>query len=155
MRRISQNVILRRISPGSAFKVGAILGFLGMTIYCLLWVGIDLVRSNLQSYLDDLGMLCLSYLIIMIVAVIGGGIGGVIYAGLYDIAVRWVGGLEVTLEGFAYISEESSDDSEIPDKPIRSDATAPGQSSSQKACPHCGHPNPSGRVVCEYCGWLL
>lgn len=163
MKRISQNVTVSHVSPGSAFKVGAVVGFLGWAIFGLLWVGLQYVvlsgtRSSYYGYRSvsiDPGALCLSYFIAMVISAIGGGIGGAIYAWLYNIAVGWVGGLEVTLEGTVYISGESSSESGYREKPKRLDAAPLSQSRSRKECPHCGHFNLSWRDTCENCGKLL
>ena len=162
MRRISQNVTLSHVGPGSAFKVGAVAGFLGWAIFGLLWVGLQYVilsgsRSSYYGYRTisvDPGTLCLSYFILLVVSAIGGGIGGAIYAWVYNIAAGWVGGLEFTLDGVGYISEEPSGESGMREKRKRSDAVPLSQSTSRKECPHCGHLNLSWRT-CENCGKLL
>jgi lipid-A-disaccharide synthase-like uncharacterized protein len=161
MKRISQNVTLSHVSPGSAFKIGAVVGFLGWAIFGVLWVVLQYVilSGTRSSYYGTVsinsGALCLSYFIMMVVSAIGGGIGGAIYAWLYNLAVGWVGGLEVTLEGYVYISEESSSESGYSEKPKRSVSVPLSQSTSRKECPHCGHLNTSWRDTCENCGKML
>jgi hypothetical protein len=160
MRRISQNVTLRYVGPKSALKVGAVLGFLGWAVFGLPTIGLQYLllsgsRSSFygyRTYSIDFGSVLMLYFIVMVVAAIGGGIGGAIYAWIYNVAAGWVGGLEITLDGVGYISEELSSASGISEKLKRSDTGVLSQSTSRKECPHCGHFNLSWRDTCENCG---
>ena len=92
---------VKRISPGSAFKLGlALYGVLGLVlgvIFALLSTlggafapGVQLGAFRVFFGMGAIIMFPLCYGII-------GGIGGAILAGLYNLVAGWVGGLEVDI----------------------------------------------------------
>lgn len=92
--------VVKRIGPGSAFKVGLVAyGIVGLIvgIFCSL---IALTGASLfpQAHLPFHGAFGLLALIVCpIVYGIIGGIGAVIGALIYNLACSWVGGLEVEI----------------------------------------------------------
>ncbi len=102
-------VELKRISIGSAAKVGAIVYALFFVVFGLLYVGFfgiffsamsnSLSRSS--AYGGNFGSVGIAGLCIgiigIVVAFIFGGIGGAIMAIAYNLTAGWVGGLEIQL----------------------------------------------------------
>lgn len=113
-------ITIKRINPGSAAKVGAIVALLTSAILNLIIFGLQALfigaltnvivvdnlsgTSNFQASGGDvfaavsLVTLCLFYGISLILAAIFGGIGGLVLAIAYNITANWVGGLEMELD---------------------------------------------------------
>jgi hypothetical protein len=92
---------VKRIGPGSAFKVGlALYGFLGL-ILGVIFALISMLGGTLApaSQAGVFRMFFGAGAIIMFPVCYGvvGGIGGVISAVLYNLVAGWVGGLEVDI----------------------------------------------------------
>lgn len=92
--------ILRRIAPGSAFKLGLVInGFLGLLLgaFCTL-LTIAGVRFAPHAQMPFGGRIGLFAVILCpIIYGIIGGIGATIGAVIYNLASDWVGGVEVDL----------------------------------------------------------
>ena len=97
---------VKRISPGSAFKVGLVVyAFLGLIVgVCMALV--YMMIGSLGSAVGNMGSgarmfgfgLGLGWIIIApILYGLIGGIGGAIGAAIYNLAAGWVGGLEVDI----------------------------------------------------------
>ncbi|MBZ0303181.1 MAG: DUF3566 domain-containing protein [Anaerolineae bacterium] len=110
-------VTVKRIGVNSAFKVGAMIGLITSIISGLLFVGLQalfysafasLMTSSVTSNVDlsslnamtafGVAGLCIFFVVSVVFSAIAGGIGGVILAFAYNLAARWVGGLEVELD---------------------------------------------------------
>ena len=98
---------VKRIAPGSAFKVGMVVyAFLGLIVGICVAL-FSMVAGSLGSLAGDggaPGMRALGFgfgfsaiIIFPIAYGIIGGIGGVIGAAVYNLAAGWVGGLEVDI----------------------------------------------------------
>lgn len=90
--------IVKRIRPISAFKVGAaVYGFLGLILGVICTVvaltGAPFAREAHMPFMRTIGIFAV--VLCPIVYGIIGGIGAAISALLYNLASRWVGGLEV------------------------------------------------------------
>src|SRR5579859_3076997 len=103
-------VEIRRISVGSALKVGAIVSALCFAIFGFLMLGFEgvlfgLFRGESQTSGNSafsiggagISTLCISYFVGIVFAVIFGAIGAAIGAFVYNLAAGWVGGLELQL----------------------------------------------------------
>ena|SRR5579859_6407469 len=102
-------VELKHISIGSAAKVGAIAYALFFSVFGLIYlafVGVffsmigNLARSSAQGGnfgTFGIASLCIGYIVGIVIAFIGGGIGGALAAFVYNLTARWVGGLELHL----------------------------------------------------------
>lgn len=96
--------VLRRINPASAFKLGLLVnGFLGLILgaFCTV-VSIAGVAFARQAHISLFGvggayMGLFGVILCPILYGIIGGIGAAIGAALYNVASRWIGGLEVDL----------------------------------------------------------
>ncbi len=100
---------VRRISLGSAFKVGAVLcallflvfGFFTILLPGLLGASLlgALIREQGRGWTLGFGALfsVIAYIIGILASAIGGGITGFLNALLYNIVAGLVGGLEVEL----------------------------------------------------------
>jgi hypothetical protein len=107
---------IKRVSIGSAVKVGAIYTALSWAVFGLLFLGFQgLILSSLSSAISRSGSsfsaqdgaaafgtlsiatLCIFYVVGIVFALIFGAITGAIYAFLYNLTSGWVGGLEVEL----------------------------------------------------------
>lgn len=92
---------VKRIGPGSAFKVGlALYGFLGLVLG-VVFALISMVGGSLAPA-PQIGVLRMFFGVGAIIVVpvcygIIGGIGAVIIALLYNLVAGWVGGLEVDI----------------------------------------------------------
>jgi hypothetical protein len=92
--------VVKRIGPGSAFKVGlvayAIVGLI-VGIFCSLiaLAGASLIPQARLPFHGALGLLAV--IVCPIVYGLIGGIGAVIGALVYNLACSWVGGLEVDI----------------------------------------------------------
>jgi hypothetical protein len=92
--------IVKRVGPGSAFKVGlvvyGILGFI-VGIFCSLifLTGASLIPREHMPVGGAVGLLAV--VVCPIVYGIIGGIGAAIGALIYNLASSWVGGLEVDI----------------------------------------------------------
>lgn len=92
---------VKRIGPGSAFKVGlALYGFLGV-IVGVIFASISMLGGALATGTES-GVLRMFFGVGAIIVVpvcygIIGGIGAVITAALYNLIAGWVGGLEVDI----------------------------------------------------------
>ena len=90
---------LRRIAPGSAFKVGAIVyGFIGLVLgaLCSVLAATSLhVATHSHMLFGRIGIFAV--IVCPIVYGLIGGIGAVIAAALYNLASGWVGGVEIDI----------------------------------------------------------
>ncbi len=88
--------VLRSVSVGSAFKMGAILTAL---FYAVFGLFILMMGSMLSSLMPNGANLAagglVGYIMMIIFGGIAGGVGGAIYAALYNLVAGWVGGIEV------------------------------------------------------------
>lgn len=92
--------ILNRISPGSAFKVGfvayALLGFVaGVFCSVIALAGVSFAPHAHLPFSGTIGLLAL--VLCPLVYGIIGAIVALISVLLYNLAARWVGGLEVEI----------------------------------------------------------
>ena len=98
---------VKRIAPGSAFKVGMVVyAFLGLIVGICVAL-FSMVAGSLGSLAGDggvpgaralgFGFGFSAIIIFPILYGIIGGIGGVIGAAVYNLAAGWVGGLEVDI----------------------------------------------------------
>lgn len=97
---------VKRIGPGSAFKVGLVVyAFLGLIIGCFMAL-FSMVAGSLGSLAGGgafgarafgFGMGLGAIIIFPILYGIIGGIAGAIGAVVYNLAAGWVGGLEVDI----------------------------------------------------------
>ncbi len=96
--------VVKRVGPGSAFKVGLVLyGFLGLiigaciTLFSL--VGVAFLHSNNAPGSAVGGMIFGTMAIVIFPILYGvmGGVMGALSALLYNFAARLIGGLEVDL----------------------------------------------------------
>ncbi len=111
-------VTIKRVSVGSAMKIGAITYTLTWAIFGLIFLAfqglfLSAITSSLSSYSNQfpnqggaaassfgaigIAGLCITYVVGLIFALIAGAIGGAVYAFIYNLAAGWVGGLEVEL----------------------------------------------------------
>ena len=97
---------VKRISPGSAFKVGLVVyAFLGLVLGAFMGLFSMMIGSlgNMGSdagfgaKLFGFGFGLASIIIFPIFYGILGGIGGALTALIYNLAAGWVGGLEVDI----------------------------------------------------------
>ncbi len=106
------NVTIKHVGVGSAFKVGfvlnaiifAIIGLIILVLQVLLAPALSSALRNVYgstTSIDlttiELPILCISYVIGIVLAGIGGGIAFAIYALFYNLASRMSGGLQVQL----------------------------------------------------------
>jgi hypothetical protein len=111
-------IVIKRIGPNSAFKVGAILGLITSAVFGLFIVGLQGLAfsaiAGLASLSDPysggmgsgtdlfatftLASLCFMYIIYVVSSAIFGGIAGLVGAVAYNLAARWIGGLELELD---------------------------------------------------------
>jgi len=97
---------VKRIAPGSAFKVGLVVyAFLGLIVGICMAL-FSMVAGSLGSLAGGgvpgartlgFGFGLSAIIIFPILYGIVGGIGGVIAAAVYNLAAGWVGGLEVDI----------------------------------------------------------
>jgi hypothetical protein len=97
---------VKRIGPGSAFKVGMVLyAILGLILGCFMAL-LSMTMGSLSSMAGatvpgakafGFGFGIGSIIIFPIMYGIIGGIGGAITAALYNLVAGWVGGLEVDI----------------------------------------------------------
>jgi hypothetical protein len=99
--------VIKRISPGSAFKVGlvvyAFLGLLiGVVVACFSLIAGSVGRLQSGGLVGPaalgMGFGLASILIFPILYGLIGGIVATIVAALYNLAAGWVGGLRIDLE---------------------------------------------------------
>jgi len=104
--RVGGHRVLKKINPGSAFKVGAITYALMWAVFGLPYVFIlSAAMSAAMSALPPgmsqnaggamAGGAIAMYLFGLIGSALGGGIGGAIGAFAYNLVSGWVGGLEI------------------------------------------------------------
>ncbi len=112
-------ITIKRIRPGSAAKVGAIVSLISAAILNLIALGLQALfinaitnmimmdsagnSGNFQSYSGGfaafgLVTMCIFYFISLVFAAIMGGIGGLVLAFAYNLAANWVGGLEIEMD---------------------------------------------------------
>jgi hypothetical protein len=97
--------VIRRIAPGSAFKLGALLtGLLG-AIFGLFPLLATLLGMSIFSAADggrgaNVGpvLALVFYVFAVILYALFGGLVSALYAWLYNLVAGWVGGLRVELE---------------------------------------------------------
>ena len=97
---------VKRIAPGSAFKVGLVVyAFLGLIVGICMAL-FSMVAGSLGSLAGGgvpgaralgFGFGLSAIIVFPILYGIVGGIGGVIAAAVYNLAAGWVGGLEVDI----------------------------------------------------------
>jgi hypothetical protein len=92
---------VKRVGPGSAFKVGLVLyGILGLIVGVLIMLislaGLSMGRSESMSFAAPV-MGVAAIIVCPILYGIFGGIFAAIGALLYNLAAGWVGGLEVDI----------------------------------------------------------
>ena len=96
---------LKRIGPGSAFKVGAIIyAFFGLIVGAILAL-VSLAAGSLASIASDasgvralgFGMGVGAIIVLPICYGLIGGIGGAIGAAIYNLVAGWVGGVELEI----------------------------------------------------------
>ena len=92
--------VLKRIAPASAFKVGLIAyGLLGLILgaFCSLvaLAGVHLAPHAHMPFVSRVGVFAV--ILCPIVYGIFGGIGALIAAAIYNLASRWVGGLQIEI----------------------------------------------------------
>jgi hypothetical protein len=97
---------VKRIAPGSAFKVGLVVyAFLGLIVGICMAL-FSMVAGSLGSLAGGgvpgaralgFGFGFSAIIVFPILYGIVGGIGGVIAAAVYNLAAGWVGGLEVDI----------------------------------------------------------
>ncbi|MBC7810450.1 MAG: DUF3566 domain-containing protein [Burkholderiales bacterium] len=119
-------ITVKRVSVGSAFKVGAIVSLIISAItglcFALFAGSILTTMSSIATSINQSGgtttsltqndlaafnaagltSLCISVGIQMVVAAIGGGLFSGLLAIAYNLTARWVGGLEVELHDDGY-----------------------------------------------------
>jgi hypothetical protein len=92
--------VVKRIGPGSAFKVGAaVYALLGLIIGALFSVIGMVAGAAMSNSVPGFGMMfgAGAIIILPICYGIGGGIVAAITALIYNLVSGWVGGLEVDL----------------------------------------------------------
>jgi len=91
---------VKRIGPGSAFKVGLIVyAFLGLLL-AIPFSFMGMIAGSMatsSSMIPGAGLGFLAFLVLPIVYGLCGGIFGAIGAVIYNLAAGWVGGLEVDI----------------------------------------------------------
>lgn len=112
---------VRRVGIGSAFRVGSLLsalvaaigGAVGVIIALVyaLWAHFNYASGFSGDGADSglflwIGLILLGYVGMIILAMIGGAIGGILYAWLYNVVATWVGGLEIQVEDLGVKVEE-------------------------------------------------
>ena len=101
--------VLRRINVGSAFKVGAVTSGLFFAIFGIfiflfpMMLGFGAIGAfGGRNAASGVGIgaagAFMAYLLMIVLYTIIGGIGGAIYAWVYNMVAGWVGGLELELE---------------------------------------------------------
>ncbi len=104
----TRRVTIKNVSIGSAFKVGAVLSGLLMTVFGLLFIVLPgLMGASLMGMMMEdqaasgfgVGLLgsLVAYVFAIVLYTIFGGIGFAIYALLYNIVAGIVGGIEMDL----------------------------------------------------------
>src|SRR5271163_4683962 len=103
--------VVKRIGPGSAFKVAAVVyAFIGLVVAALM-VPFMMLMSNYVTPHGDMGAQTpwfartfgagfglASFIFFPILYGVIGGIGGALMALIYNLAAGWIGGLEVEVE---------------------------------------------------------
>jgi hypothetical protein len=96
--------ILKRISPGSAFKIGLVTyGAIGL-IFAVIAGFVGMARMALPGAPTGGMMGVLAMIFLPIVYALIGGIFSAIGAMIYNFAARWVGGLQVEIGAAADIT---------------------------------------------------
>jgi len=94
-------MVLKNISPASAFKVGLVAyGIVGLIlgVFCsLIALGAPVFARHAHPMFVGRFVGVFAIIICPIVYGIIGGIAAVIGAGIYNLAASWVGGLEVDI----------------------------------------------------------
>lgn len=119
---------LKRIGVGSAFKVGVIAyailaAIFGLIAFILQASFFSLLFGSANTFstssadssavtglaVFSLGALCFGYIIGVVAGALFGGIGTALLAIAYNIAVRWVGGLELEFSDPTAVDEIVAD----------------------------------------------
>ena len=93
--------VVKRIAPGSAFKVGLIVYgvmglIIGLCVSLFALIGASIV-SEAQGGVGGMFFGALAVVFFPIFYGIIGGISGALGAVIYNLAAKWVGGLEIDL----------------------------------------------------------
>lgn len=113
-------IVIKRIGLSSAFKIGALVGLITAAVFGVFFFGLQGLFTSMFFSLASLSpnasstfnapastdafaafsiaTLCLFYVIYVVMAAIMGGIGGLVWGFAYNLAARWVGGLELELD---------------------------------------------------------
>jgi len=93
--------VLKRIGPGSVFKVGALIyAILGAVIGVLVWAASALTGSLRAGTSSMLWATSLGFAAVPVFAIIYGVVGGIflaIGALIYNLIAGWVGGISVEI----------------------------------------------------------
>ncbi len=102
MQRISGRRVLKRIDPGSAFKIGAVTSALTWAVIGLPMIFLMGAIMSAMPGANRAGAAfgggIVGYIFGIILYGLGGGIGAVIWAFLYNVVAGWMGGIEFDLE---------------------------------------------------------
>jgi hypothetical protein len=107
---------IKRINVGSAIRIGAITGTMIAFVMGLIMFGLQTIffagvsAFETSSYTGassdiaalgavSIGMMCVMFVVYVVMGAIGGGISGLVWSAAYNTAAKWVGGVEVELEG--------------------------------------------------------
>ena len=100
--RVAGRRVLKRIDPGSAFKIGAVVASLSWAIIGLpMMLLISAIMSSIPGAAERgvaMGSSIAGYVFGIILYGIIGGIGAVISAFVYNLVAGWMGGIEFDLE---------------------------------------------------------
>lgn len=113
--------LVTRVGIGSALKIGAVASALAWAVFGLIGIGFQFLLINSIGSMSltttgssadieafravqgvGIGVLCIVYFGGIIGAAIAGGITGAVYAWMYNLAARFVGGLEIQLQRNEY-----------------------------------------------------
>ena len=109
---------IRRVSIGSAFRVGAVSSALMWAVFgilLVLWMmavgsAVDSTATQFSGQSNNVGefsggVAIFTYLCGIPIYAVMGGIGGALYAFIYNLVAGWVGGLELELEQTHYMPQ--------------------------------------------------
>ena len=105
--RVAGRRVLKRIDPGSAFKIGAVISaltwaVLGLPFIFVMGAIMSAAASSIPGAANNSGMAfgggVIGYIFGIALYGIMGGIGAVIWAFIYNLVAGWMGGIEFDLE---------------------------------------------------------